>query len=62
MLQVDMTGKYMYRQVDMTKKANWYDKVGKLIWQHVKMTTQCNQLVASQLARQLGNYNCLQEV
>jgi hypothetical protein len=32
MLQVDMTGKYMYRQVDMTKKANWYDKVGKLIW------------------------------
>jgi hypothetical protein len=34
----------MCKQIDMIGKKNGHDLVGKLIWQHVDMTTQCNQL------------------
>ncbi len=39
------------------KVANWYDNIGKLVWQQIVMSTQCSRFMASQFARQLGNYN-----
>ncbi len=41
----------MYIQVNMTQKANQYDKIGKLIWQQIDMIVQCNRLT-----KQLDNY------
>jgi hypothetical protein len=34
----------MCKQIDMIGKTNRHDIVGKLIRQHVDMTTQCNRL------------------
>ncbi len=31
----------------MIKKTNQYDRVGKLIWQHVDMIAQCSQPMVS---------------
>jgi hypothetical protein len=47
----------IYKQNDMIKKTNQYDKVGKSIRQHVDMIAQCSWPMVSWLAKHLGNYN-----
>jgi hypothetical protein len=41
----------------MIGEAKQCDKVGKSVWQHIAMTTQCSQFVASCFARHLETYN-----